>query len=81
MAPKFRLGSSPGKENALALPNTPDGKKKQSGESIERQGFSGDEEYEDDFEIDLDADAYILTGSKYSVYDDIAWIQHLQKHL
>jgi hypothetical protein len=52
MAPKFRLGSSPGKENALALPNTPDGKKKQSGESIERQGFSGDEEYEDDFEID-----------------------------
>ena len=34
--------------------------------------------YEDDFEIDLDADAYILTGSKYSVYDDIDWIYKLK---
>ena len=27
--------------------------------------------YENDFDIDIDADAYILTGSKYSIYDDI----------
>lgn len=35
--------------------------------------------YEDDFEISMDADAYILTGSKYSVYDDVDWIYKLKK--
>ncbi|MAZ61655.1 MAG: hypothetical protein CMG50_05725 [Candidatus Marinimicrobia bacterium] len=34
--------------------------------------------YENDFEIDLNADAYILTGSKYSVYDDVDWIYKLK---
>ena len=33
--------------------------------------------YENDFDIDIDADAYILTGSKYSIYDDIDWIYKL----
>tara|TARA_Y100000768_G_scaffold23885_1_gene16146 strand:+ start:182 stop:874 length:693 start_codon:yes stop_codon:yes gene_type:complete len=33
--------------------------------------------YENDFDIDLNADAYILTGSKFSIYDDIDWIYKL----
>ena len=33
--------------------------------------------YENDFNIDLNADAYILTGSKFSIYDDIDWIYKL----
>ncbi|MAV92992.1 MAG: hypothetical protein CMG01_02365 [Candidatus Marinimicrobia bacterium] len=34
--------------------------------------------YEDDFDININADAYILTGSKYSIYDDIDWIYKLK---
>ena len=33
--------------------------------------------YENDFDISINADAYILTGSKYSIYDDIDWIYKL----
>ena len=34
--------------------------------------------YENDFDININADAYILTGSKYSIYDDIDWIYKLK---
>ena len=37
--------------------------------------------YENDFGTIEDADAWIITGSKYSVYDDIEWIGKLKKHL
>ena len=37
--------------------------------------------YENDFGPIDGVDGWIITGSKYSVYDDIAWIQNLQKHL
>ena len=37
--------------------------------------------YENDFGPIDGVDGWIITGSKYSVYDDITWIQNLQKHL
>jgi len=37
--------------------------------------------YENDFETDIKADAFILTGSKYSVYDKSPWIEALKKHV
>ena len=37
--------------------------------------------YENDFDSDIKADAYILTGSKYSVYNKSPWIEELKKHV
>ncbi len=37
--------------------------------------------YDNDFEIDVKPDAFILTGSKYSVYDDLDWINNLKSYL
>jgi len=37
--------------------------------------------YENDFDTDIKADAFILTGSKYSVYNKSPWIEELKKHV
>ena len=37
--------------------------------------------YENDFDSDIKADAFILTGSKYSVYNKSPWIEELKKHV
>ena len=37
--------------------------------------------YENDFDCDIKADAFILTGSKYSVYNKSPWIVALKKHV
>ena len=37
--------------------------------------------YENDFDSDVKADAFILTGSKYSVYNKSPWIEELKKHV
>ena len=37
--------------------------------------------YKDDFGQIDGVDGWIITGSKYSVYDDIPWIENLQNHL
>ena len=37
--------------------------------------------YEDSFDHSLDGDAWIITGSKYSVYDDLPWINNLKIYL
>ena len=37
--------------------------------------------YENDFDSITDVDGWIITGSKYSVYDNIDWIKNLQKHI
>ncbi len=37
--------------------------------------------YENDFDSDIKADAFILTGSKYSVYNKSPWIEKLKKHV
>ena len=37
--------------------------------------------YRDNFKFCYDYDAYIITGSKYSVYDDVDWISRLKDYL
>jgi GMP synthase (glutamine-hydrolysing) len=37
--------------------------------------------YDNDFEIDVKPDAFILTGSKYSVYDNSPWIEKLKNYV
>ena len=43
--------------------------------------FTVNKVYENDFSNIDNADAYIITGSKYSVYDKIDWIQSLKKYI
>ena len=40
--------------------------------------FTVNKVYENDFSNINNADAYIITGSKYSVYDEIDWIEKLK---
>ena len=37
--------------------------------------------YNNDFEIDVKPDAFIVTGSKYSVYDNSPWIKKLKSYI
>ena len=37
--------------------------------------------YENDFDSISDVDGWIITGSKYSVYDDVDWIKNLQNYI
>ena len=37
--------------------------------------------YDNDFQLDVKVDAFILTGSKYSVYDNSPWIKKLKKYV
>ena len=37
--------------------------------------------YEESFDHSVEGDAWIVTGSKYSVYDDLDWINNLKSYL
>ena len=43
--------------------------------------FEDKKAYENDFGPIDDVDGWIITGSKYSVYDNVSWIKKLQNHL